>query len=237
MTAVINARILQGNCLQILPEMAPESVDMILTDPPYAINYQSNRRVSKPKFDHIDGDLPGDWIESFAHEAYRILKRNRHLYCFCRHDTYPLFCQAFTKAGFTLKRTLIWIKNNHGSGDLKGDYAPMDEWIIFAQKGRRRLFGNRSNNILQYNKVHSGSLLHPTQKPVDLLRFLIEKSTEKGEIILDPYAGVFSTALAAIETDRSTIGIELNREYFEKGITRLSAQPKTLEDSSIITTK
>ncbi|NQU06138.1 MAG: site-specific DNA-methyltransferase [Calditrichaeota bacterium] len=212
-----------------MSELQQESVDLVLTDPPYAINYRSNRRVANPKFDHIKNDMPGNWIERFAIESYRLLKNNRHLYCFCRHDTYPLFYKAFEEAGFKLKRTLIWVKDNHGSGDLKGDYAPRDEWIIFAHKGRRILNGKRNDNILEYPKVHTSKLLHPTQKPVELLRFLIGKSTEKDEIILDPYGGVLSTAVAAMQEERSFIMIDMEVEFITKGMLRLEEQDNRKE--------
>jgi site-specific DNA-methyltransferase (adenine-specific) len=203
-----------------MTEMQQESVDLVLTDPPYAINYRSNRRVVNPQFDHIDNDLPGDWIERFAAQSYRLLKNNRHLYCFCRHDTYPLFYKAFTGAGYKLKRTLIWVKDNHGSGDLKGDYAPRDEWIIYAHKGRRLLNGKRNDNILEFPKVNTSKLLHPTQKPIELLKFLIEKSTENGEIVLDPYAGVLSTAVAAMQKERNFIMIDTDSDFLRKGLGR-----------------
>ena len=204
-----------------MPTLPDQSVDLVLTDPPYAINYRSNRRVLRSRFDFIENDMPGDWIDIFAAEAYRLLKQNRHLYCFCRHDTYPLFYTAFERAGFSLKRTLIWVKNNHGSGDLQGDYAARDEWIIYAHKGRRLLRGKREDNILEFPKIHTGSLLHPTQKPVELLRFLMRKSTDGGEVVFDPYAGVLSTALAAVEEERDFTMIEINREYIAKGLKRL----------------
>lgn len=217
-----HGHVVHGDCLKIMPDLPDESIDLVLTDPPYAINYRSNRRIARPKFNHIDNDLPGDWIEIFAAEAYRLLRNDRHLYCFCRHDTYPLFYNAFEDAGFAMKRTLIWVKNNHGSGDLKGDYASRDEWIIFAHKGRRLLRGKREDNILEFAKIHTGSLLHPTQKPVELLRLLINKSTDRGEVVFDPYAGVLSTAVAAMEGERDFIMIEIDREYLAQGISRLT---------------
>ncbi len=198
-----------------LAQMPDNTVDMILTDPPYTIGYRSNRRVKNPQFKHLKNDQNKDWIPEFAKEAYRVLKENRHLYCFCRHDTYPEFITAFQSAGFKMKRTLIWVKNNHGSGDLKGDYAPQDEWIIYAHKGRRVLFGKRESNVLtQFPRLASKKLTHSTEKPVELLKFLIGKSTKKGELVLDPYAGSGSTMHAAIEMERDYCLIEVSPNYF-----------------------
>ncbi|MFC2149947.1 DNA-methyltransferase [Calditrichota bacterium] len=225
MSSSLNGVVKSGNCFELMKLMPDQSFDLILTDPPYAINYRSNRRVVKPKFDHLEGDKPGAWIDEFAHQAYRLLRDNTHLYCFCRYDTYPDFFTAFDNAGFKMKRTLIWIKNNHGAGDLKGDYAPRDEWIIFAHKGRRLLQGKREQNVFENtfheDKIHSDGLKHPTQKPVALLKKLILNSTNSGEVIFDPFAGVLSTAIAAVETKRSFICIEIEDHYLELGIGRL----------------
>jgi len=203
-----------GNNIHTLQKMPDETVDLILTDPPYAINYKSNRRVKNPKFNHLENDNSNEWIPEFAQHSYRVLKNNRHLYCFCRHDTYPEFLAALSEAGFKIKRTLIWVKNNHGSGDLKGDYAPQDEWIIYAHKGRRNLFGKRHSNVLMFDKLSSKKLSHATEKPVKLLKFLIGKSTEEGELVLDPFSGSGSTLHAAIEMERSYCVIELSPNYF-----------------------
>ncbi|HEB84327.1 MAG TPA: hypothetical protein ENI92_04920 [Bacteroidetes bacterium] len=212
-----------GNNMDTLRRMPEGTVDLILTDPPYAINYRSNRRVKQEKFKHLANDHQGDWIDRFAVEAYRVLKRNRHLYCFCRHDTYPVFIEAFKRAGFKLKRTLIWVKNNHGSGDLKGDYAPQDEWIIYAHKGRRELFGKRDSNvILGHSRLPSRKLTHSTEKPVSLLKYLIGKSTRPGELVLDPFSGSGSTMHAAIEMERAYCMIELSDQYYLTTVKRSS---------------
>ncbi len=203
-----------GDNMVTLAKMPDETVDLVLTDPPYAINYASNRRTKQPKFKHLQNDKNGDWIPKFVREAYRVLKNDRHFYCFCRHDTYPQFVQATLEAGFKLKRTLIWVKNNHGSGDLKGDYAPQDEWIIYAHKGRRELRGQRASNILYYSKVSSKNLNHSTEKPVELLKFLIGKSTKKGELVLDPFGGSGSTMIAAKEMERAHCIMEISEEYY-----------------------
>ena len=176
-------------------------MDLILTDPPYGIDYQSNRRVVWEKLPKFTGDCGLEWLERFVDEAYRVLAMNRHFYCFCRWDTYHIFHCAIEKR-FRIKNALVWIKSNHGSGDLTGAYAPQYEMVIFASKGRRKLNGKRHPDILEFPTVSSRKRKHPVQKPVELLKLLIEKSTNAGEIVLDPFAGVGSTALAAREIRR-----------------------------------
>ena len=104
-------------------------------------------------------------------------------------------------------------------GDLFGDYAPKYEMIIFCSNGKKKLNGSRDSNILKYNRTNNE--FHPTQKPIKILRYLIEKSTEENELILDTFAGSFSTAFAAYDSKRKFIGYELDKEYFEAATKRL----------------
>lgn len=222
MNAVRNspATLINADCFDEFPNIRDGSVDLILTDPPYAIDYQSNRRVVKEQFDKIENDNDTSWIKEFASQSFRVLKNNRHLYCFCRYDTHGLFFNAFADAGFSMKRTLVWVKDNHGSGDLTGSYAPRDEWIIFAHKGRRLLQGPRLDNVLFFPKVASSNLKHPTQKPIPLCKILILKSSFEGEVVFDPFMGVGTVGIAALIEKRRFLGIEITDEYF--GISKLN---------------
>jgi len=198
-------------------------VDLVLTDPPYGIDYQSNRRVSRPKLPKFENDVDLSWVDRWVDEMHRVLKDDRHFYCFTRFDMYPVFHTSISRK-FKIKNCLIWVKNNHGSGDLNGSYAPQYEMIIFATKGKRDLNGLRDADVIGGFNVPSAHRHHATQKPVDVLRRLIEKSTEPNEIVLDPFAGVGSTGLACKTTTkdgdphgRRYVLFELNRDFVEKG--------------------
>ncbi|GBE29305.1 DNA adenine methyltransferase YhdJ [bacterium BMS3Bbin04] len=232
-------QVLLGDNRELLKSMPDETVDLIVTDPPYNINYKSNRRVVNKKFSHLANDNQGDWIPNFAEEAFRVLKNDRHLYCFCRHDTYPEFIQAFSDAGFKIKRTIIWYKNNHGSGDLRGDYAPQDEWIIFLHKGRRVLNGKRISNIIQVPKLSTKKMTHATEKPVNLLKIFIEKSTNPGELVLDPFAGSGSTMEATRELGRKYCLMEISENYYltsEKRVKWWNQEEMDITESSFAST-
>lgn len=120
---------------ELIKEIPNDFVNLILTDPPYGINYQNNYTLNKHK--KIEGDEGIDY-QFFTDECYRILKDNSHAYFFTRFDTYPLHYQCLQKSGFNIKNCLV-IEKGHigGVGDLKGSYANNSEWIIFCQKGRR----------------------------------------------------------------------------------------------------
>lgn len=180
-------KIIQGDCLEVMKSIPNESIDMIITDPPYGMDYQSSRRTATPKFEKIENDTTLEWLSPFLTESFRVMKENTHIYLFCNDYAISDFRRELERVGFTPKRTLVWVKNNHTSGDLEGDYGNKTEFILFAHKGRRELNGNRETNVLNFNRVSQMS--HPTEKPVDLFSFLIKKSCNEGDIVLDPFIG------------------------------------------------
>lgn len=209
-----------GNCFEELPKLPDECVDLVLTDPPYGIDYQSNRRVAREKLPKFANDCDLSWVDDWVDQIYRVLKDNRHFYCFTRFDMYPVFYNAISRL-FKVKNCLIWVKNNHGSGDLNGSYAPQNEMIIFAVKGKRDLNGPRDSDVLECDNVPSAHRAHSTQKPIELLRQLIEKSTDPDELVLDPFAGTGSTGFACLDVEhhkgdkqtRNYLLFELNPDF------------------------
>jgi site-specific DNA-methyltransferase (adenine-specific) len=122
---------------------------------------------------------------------------------------------------FTLKNVLIWEKNNWTRGDVAGNYGYQYEMILYAHKGRRHLFGRRDPNVIHVNKVPSNHMQHPTEKPIRLLEYFITKSTKEGEVVLDMFMGIGSTCLAAKQTNRNYIGIEIEKAWFDIAQERL----------------
>ena len=212
----------QGDCLELMKDIPDGSIDLLLTDPPYGMSYQSSRRTATPKFKKISGDNSIEWFDDFIRECYRVLKDDSHAYIFCNEYKVSHFRDAQERAGFKNKRTLVWIKNNHTSGDLKGDYGNKVEYVNFMHKGRRLLTGKRDTNILSYSRVQSN--IHPTEKPVDMLSYLIEKSSNVGDTVLDPFMGSGTTGVAAKNLNRNFIGIELDEEYFEIAKKRIEGE-------------
>ena len=114
-------KIIQGDCLEVMHDFSDESFDMCLTDPPYGMNYQSSRRTDKHAKIALNDSI--EWFHGFAKELYRVMKDNTHTYIFCNEYALSHFRDWLEEAGFTNKRTLVWVKNNHTSGDLEGDYG------------------------------------------------------------------------------------------------------------------
>jgi len=211
-----NLWLMHGDCLERMKEIPDGSVDMVLTDPPYGIDFQSNHRVDK--YSKIKNDKDLSWLDVWVNELFRVTADNTAHYVFCSFHNIDKFKQAL-EMRFKIKNILVWEKNNTSMGDLKADFAPKYEMIIFMQKGRRFINGKRDPNILRFNRT--GNKLHPTQKPVDLLEYLLAKFSDKGQAILDPFMGCGSTGVACKNLSRKFIGIELDEKYYNIAMERI----------------
>lgn len=203
-------KLINDDCLKAMKDIPDNSIDMILSDPPYGMSFQSNYRKVKHK--KIKNDDCLDWLEDFIKQIYRISKDNTAHYLFCSIHNIDIFKQEIEKF-FKIKNILIWKKNNTGMGDLKGSFAPKYEMIIFFHKGRKLINGKRECDILEFNKTRNQ--LHPTEKPVDLLEYLIKKFSNENETCIDPFIGSGSTGVACNNLNRSFIGIEIDKDYFD----------------------
>lgn len=121
-----------------------------------------------------------------------------------------------------MKNLIIWNKNNHGSGDLKGSYAPKYELILFGHKGRSLFRDKRISDVIDFDKIPSKKLKHPTEKPLGLLKIFIEKSSDKENVILDPFIGSGTTAVACKRLNRNFIGFEISQNYVDVANKRLA---------------
>ena len=203
-----------GDCLERMKEIPDSSVDMVLTDPPYGMNYQSNRRTATEKFSKIVDDDNLDWLDYFCEDLHRVMKNNSAAYVFCSWHKVDVF-KITIERYFKVKNLLVWVKNNHGSGDLKGAYAPKHEFVFFVHKGRCLLRDGRRPDILEFAKVSGSKLVHPTEKPVSLLERLIKDASDGGDTVFDPFMGSGTTGVAAKNLNRNFIGIELDEGYFK----------------------
>lgn len=227
-------RIYQIDVLEGIKLIPDESVDLVVTDPPYLMNYRSNRRTKLEKFDYIANDVDSnDLISKYIEECHRILKNNTAIYMFCSWHHVDFFKQEFEKH-FKLKNIIVWNKNNHGTGDLKGSYAPKHEFILFGHKGRSLLRDKRIPDVINCDKIPSPKLTHPTEKPVELLKKFILNSSDVGDIVFDGFAGTGSTCVAAKDTNRKYIAFELESEYTRIGNLRLEADYNANVDETIL---
>ena len=189
-----------GDCNDILPKIG--SVDIMITDPPYGMNYVSGRRKEKHLAIVGDDSLPVDSI------LEAINKAEKAAYVFCRWSDIPLLLAP--------KSVIVWVKNNHTAGDLKHEHARKWEAICFYPKAKHQ-FAKRISDVITAAKTNNN--IHPTEKPVSLIAQLIQ--CNYGDIVLDPYMGSGTTLVAAKMLGRKAIGIEIEERYCETAAIRL----------------
>lgn len=209
--------IYNSDCIAGMKEIPDESIDLIVTDPPYLMNYKTGRRKDK---DHkfckaISGDDDPDLIHNYILECFRVLKPNTAMYMFCNTNQVDVFKTELESAGFTVKNMIVWVKNNHTAGDLVAQYGKKFEIIFYVNKGRCPIRGKRITDVWEFSKVSGKNQVHQNQKPVDLIKQCIEKSSDPGAVVFDGFMGSGTTAVAAIETGRHYLGYELDPEYFD----------------------
>ena len=209
-------KIICADSLEIMKELPDKCIDLVLTDPPYGMEFQSGYR--KEKHLSIANDDNLDWLPEFISQCYRLLKNDTHAYFFCSFHNVDIFKQEIAKQ-LEVKNILVWYKNNTGMGDLDGDYAPQYEFCIYARKGNRKLNDGRDSNVLRFTRTNNE--LHPTQKPVDLISFLCRKSSEQGGVVIDPFGGSGTTAIACKQLNRKFIVIEKEQKYVDIANERL----------------
>ena len=218
------------DCIKVMNQLigGGQKVDLVITDPPYLMNYKTGWRKNK---EHrfckpILNDSNPKLIKNMIRYVYRLLKEDSAFYCFCNANHIDFFKQEIEKY-FKVKNILIWIKNNHTAGDLKGAYGKKTEFIIYAVKGRHLLNGKRDVDTLYYNRVVGNMQLHQNQKPVDLIEFLISKSSQPNETVLDPFMGSGTTGVACKNINRKFIGIELEDDYYKIAKQRINERVYT----------
>jgi len=211
-----------------MAKMPDGFIDAMITDPPYGMSYQSARRIDKTQWKAKleNDDRP---YTDFLPDAFRIMKDQSPLFVFCEWRFQEVFRQAIESAGFIVKSHVIWDREWHGMGDLKGGFAPSHDIGWFASKGRFVFPLHRPTSVLRFPRVAAEALEHPTQKPVDLIAYLIKTLTNENDLVYDPFMGSGTTAKAAHQLKRNWIGSEISSEYVELANKRL--EPYLMQES------
>lgn len=212
--------VILGDSVEKLNQMDGNSIDLIFTDPPYGIDVDKSQtfEISCVNTRFEDGEFETfDLLDRVIPQMYRVLKDDRHLFLFCAIDKFPTVRKLLIKHGFWVHHIpLIWNKGSGSYPSQSTTFVHSYEPIIHAMKGKRKLNGTPCD-LYSIPRVPSGSKIHPTEKPTQLIREFISLATLAGEKVLDPFAGSGSTLVACKETNRVGVGIELNDVYY-KGI-------------------
>lgn len=207
--------IYQGDCLELMPEIKDKSIDLIVTDPFYGSSGRDGS-VHLENDDIFGNKMSADsfiwFVREYSKQLFRIIKKDSHCYIFSDWRKYKDVQIAFETNGWELRSLIVWDKGN-GMGEY---WRSTHEFILFFTKRKpKKLTHGNCMNVLHYKPVKGKKKLHSCEKPVNLIQFLIESSSNEGEIIFDPFIGSGTTGIACINTNRNFIGMELDKTYFE----------------------
>lgn len=219
-----------GDCLRILKNIEDKSVDLIVTDPPYKLvqggctnnavklkGATQNELKSGSVFVNNNINFE-DWIP----EVYRVLKDDSHCYFMCNDRNLRELLNVCYKSGFKLLNILVWAKSKHSPNRY---YLKNCEFITFLRKGKAKNINNMgTKQLIKIDNVENK--VHPSEKPLELIKILIANSSDKNDVILDPFMGSGTTGVACIKTNRSFIGIEVDENYFNIAKKRIEEETK-----------
>lgn len=206
-----------ADAVDFLRSLEPGSVDLIATDPAYE-SLEKHRAVGTTT------RLTREWFPIFRNgrydelfaAMYRALARNAHCYVMCDEETLDVIKPVGRAAGFTYWKAIVWDKEAMGMGY---HYRNQHEFIAFFEKGKRRLNNLGIPSVLRQKRVRGG---YPTEKPVELLRILIEQSSVAGELVVGPFTGSGATGVAATGLGRRFAGCDVVASAVEKANARIA---------------
>jgi DNA modification methylase len=212
--------------MEMLQSTAPGSVDCVWTDPPYGISFvPTHRKILAVPDKLANDDKPH--LE-FVDPIVKTVKDGGAVYLCTRFDVASQWVDALTDTGVKVKNPIYWIKPLPSQGDCLGDRGNSVEIILFAHVGRHLLRGKREANAWLISKPLANE--HPTPKPVELVRRCIQASSDPGDLILDPFLGSGTTAVACVLTGRRFIGAELNDRFFDLSCERIEQAYRDIDN-------
>jgi len=218
-----SAQLAHLDAVDWLRQLPSASVDLVVTDPAYeslekhrAIGTTTRLKHSKASSNDWFKIFPNARIPELFREVYRILRKDRHFYMFCDQETAFLAKPMGEAAGFKFWKPVIWDKKKIGMGY---HYRSRYEFILFFEKGKRKLNDLGVADIIECPRIHNG---YPTEKPAEVSEVLVRQSTQSGEIVLDCFMGSGSVGVAAVRQGRSFMGSDICAEALAITRTRLS---------------
>jgi site-specific DNA-methyltransferase (adenine-specific) len=230
-----NSQLLQGDCLEVLDTLPSNSIDLVLTDPPYFLpvnSYVGVRGEGYHKRTLADTSILKGYFAQVFEKLNRVLKPTGTFYVFCDAQSYPIFYQTMYPYCEHV-RLLIWDKICSYNGFT---WRHQHELIAWGEREESTRIPSGDGDIIKCRGVMQADRNHAAEKPVLLLCKLIAKVTKKDQVVLDPFMGSGSTCVAAHKLERQYIGIELDEEHFQTAQKRIGQQSVRLEIFGGITT-
>lgn len=232
-------RIYRIDAIEGLKKLADDSVDLIVTDPPYNIASKNKSTIQQGRL-MTTAEAWGEWdtfhpfdyelfIMQVLSQSYRVLKPGGALYMFTARETNGLFIRKAVQRGFTYQNQLVMAKTTQLPSWSKRQWRSAFELCFYVSKGKPKTFNFLSQpelvNLYQYSIRHKQTK-HPTEKPLAFIKKLILINSNEGELVLDPFMGSGTTAVAAKESSRQFIGFEINPEYIKMARDRLRSRAR-----------
>lgn len=219
-----NWRLYRGDCLEVLRPMAMGWVDAVITDPPYMIGASSIGDANSKAGSWVDLMNASFWYREWMAGCWRVLRDGGYLVVFLNWRSMPMMFKACADAGIPAHSLAVWDKEWIGPAG-PSQLRPTYELILFCGKGSARIDDRGQADIFRqrWSSAHMGQSGHPAQKPVPLIKRIIELVTKRGEAVLDPFAGSGTTGVAAMQAGRAFVGIEGADKYFSLAAERISA--------------
>ena len=220
----MNVKLYNDDCLNVLKGVDDNSIDLIVTDPPYEV-------ITGGRNGGVKGKPSGILTENkqlmksipkadlWLSECFRVMKDGTHIYIMTNTLNLTNYLNIINGVGFKLHNLLVWNKNNTTPNRW---YMKNCEYVIFARKGFAKSINNPSSQTVHNFDNIIGNKQHPTEKPVDLMKLYVENSSQVGDTVLDPFMGVGSTGVACKELNRNFIGVELDKQYFDIAESRIN---------------
>jgi site-specific DNA-methyltransferase (adenine-specific) len=207
------ARVARLDAVEWLRSLPDASVDLVVTDPAYeslekhrAIGTTTRLKHSKASSNDWFAIFPNSRFPDLFEQVYRVLRKNRHFYLFCDPETAFVAKPLAEAAGFKFWKPLVWDKKRIGMGY---HYRSRYEFILFFEKGKRKLANLGTADIIECPRVYNG---YPTEKPGEVSEVLIAQSTQPGELVIDPFMGSGSVGVAALRLGRNFSGTDVCEE-------------------------
>lgn len=235
------------DCLKVLKDMPDESIDLVVTDCPYKIvaggvSIEENGKecggILKRRIKSDGSKIGNKWLpkndkqmvscakngtmfdnndiefEDWLPELYRVLKQNSHCYIMINGRNLKDLWQKAENVGFIWQNILVWDKGNATPNSY---YMQSVEYILFLRKGNAKYINDMGSKTLISIPNIIGKKIHPTEKPIALFKHFIKNSSNKGDLVLDPFAGSCPLAVACYETDRNFVCIDIDKDFIKAG--------------------
>lgn len=216
--------LINDNCLNAFKSIESESVDLIITDPPYTMTKRG--KSCRPNYmpdsmgDNLfDYELP-DTKQWFS-ECYRVLKNDTHFYTFCNTNDIRNYLNVAEEVGFKLHNIITMIKNTHMPNRWYMKYC---ELVLFFRKGNAKPINDMGCTDFYHATMptQKDGKFHITQKPLDFIEMLVRNSSNENETVLDPFMGSGTTGIASKNLNRDFIGFEIDPKHFETARNRIT---------------